>query len=69
MTDEAIDLSIIVTVFALISILHVFGRFRNVNKRVENKTQVRRREYEAAALNALREKESYSILGLCPEVT
>ncbi|XP_036392705.1 protein ANTAGONIST OF LIKE HETEROCHROMATIN PROTEIN 1-like [Megalops cyprinoides] len=54
MADEAADTSVQMTVFVLKSILHVFGRIRNINEREESTIQASRKEYEAATFRARR---------------
>lgn len=50
MAETATDLLIIMTVLALIPVLHVFGGTQNVNKREESNIQTSREELDAAAL-------------------
>ncbi len=51
----------------LISMLHVFGRIRSINERVESTIQASRKEYEAAKLcmKIPPEKKSCNLLDLC----
>lgn len=52
MEEEGERPSIMMTVFALIPILRVFGRIRNINQRLETKIQGSGKEYKAATLRA-----------------
>lgn len=66
MVDKATDFSGMINVFALISILHVFGRICNINKRVESRPAERIRSSYTPCTKIPPEKESHRVLNLCP---
>lgn len=68
MADEATDLSLMMIVNTLKSILHVSGCIHKFNKRLETSIQASRKEYKAPSICALRShgEKMCSILDLCP---
>lgn len=56
------DSFIMITVFALISVLHVFGATCNVNETVQSNIQPsKKKEYKAATFHAISSRHSLAV--------